>query len=125
MHTIHGREQSYDKRDTENGPAGLGCSTGNGEAHGYEKPNEATNSNSSWRNTSRKEGHSGGQADDGGILRQLESIKDGLLAHTNNNQQILEDGLRKNEQYRQEVLTSIDSLASKIANVLGESKDNE
>lgn len=125
MHTIHGREQSYDKRNTENVSTGLGRSTGHGETDGDEKPNKTTNFDSSWGNTLGEESHSGGQADDGGILRHLKSIKEGLLAHTQTNQQILEDGLRKNEQYKQEVLSNIDSLQSKIINLLGEPGDNE
>jgi hypothetical protein len=124
MQVIHGRRQKDRKRDPEDAPTGLGCSARDGSQNGDES-NEAINPNSSWRDSSGEKGATGGQVSDGGMLRQLGAIKKSLLAHTDSNREILEDGLRRNEEYKRDVLNSINSLESRIAGLLGDSENTE
>lgn len=122
MQSIHGREQKDRKCDSEDVSGRLERSSGDGPKNGYES-NQVTDIDSSWGDLSREEGCFGGQTNDGGILRQLKAIKKSLLAQAENNRQILEDGLLKNEQYKREVLSSIDSLENQITNLLGDTED--
>lgn len=112
-----------DKRDSEDEPGRLELFAENSQRDGNEESDEITYPNSSRRNKAREKNPGGRPDSNGGVLRQLKVLKEGVLAQTESYQVLLEEELRKNEVYRRGAIEAIDLIENQITNILKNSED--
>ncbi len=117
------RKQNY-QCNPENVSSGLGFTSGQSAISGYES-NEVSNPDSSWRNSSREKNSSGGQKDTGKILGQLRDLHQAHLDFANKYQDLLENQLVQNAEYRDKIGKEMSRLEQEILVLLGEEQSEQ